>query len=483
MRPPRPFVAICLYAAAAAALGQAPPAPTPSPTPAAEEARTPEQRIRDLERLLAQTRAELEKLKAASTSAETNAKLEELSRRIDILAREIEALKMGEAASPTEAGAQAETKSVERYGVGPAAAKIYGVKKGVSIGGYGEVLYDNFASKNQSGEPSGGEDVITLLRAVVYLGYKFDPHFVLNTEIEYENAVVASDKGGEAEIEFAYIDYMHSPLFNARSGLVLVPSGLINQIHEPTAFLGARRPDVEDLIIPTTWRELGAGLYGTAGPVSYQLYGVNGLNAAGYSADEGIREGRQEGSEALAQSWAFAGRVDYVGLPGLLVGASVFSGDAGQGQFAPSGEKISALTTVFDAHADWRWRGVWLRGLYAHTSVAQADLINQLNNFEGDESVGSMQEGWYLQGGFDVLSLVPGSRMNLIPFARYEQYDTQAAVPAGYERNPENDVKELTLGLAFQPIPQLIVKADWQQRHNAARTGVNVWNASLGYVF
>jgi hypothetical protein len=483
MRRASRFISVGLYVVASAALGQAPAAPPPEPTPAAGAARTPEERVRELERLLAETRAELEKLKASSSSAETNAKLEELSRRIDILAREIENLKMGEAAPAIEAGTPAGERSVERYGIGPAAARIYGVQKGVSIGGYGEVLYDNFSSKNQSGEPSDGEDVITLLRAVVYLGYKFDSHFVLNTEIEYENAVVASDKGGEAEIEFAYIDYIHSPMLHVRSGLVLIPSGLVNQLHEPTSFLGARRPDVEDLIIPTTWRELGAGLYGAAGPVSYQLYGVNGLNAAGYTADEGIREGRQEGSEALAKSWAFAGRVDFVGVPGLLVGASVFTGDAGQGQFAPSGEKISASTTVFDVHADWRWRGLWLRGLYAHTSVAQADLINQLNNFEGDESVGSRQEGWYLQGAFDILSLVPGSRLSLLPYARYEQYDTQAAVPAGYSRNPENDVQQLTVGVAFQPIPQLILKADWQQRHNAAKTGVNVWNASLGYVF
>ncbi len=465
---------LCL-AAASPALAQA---PAPVPTPAA--ASSAEERIRVLEQLLADTRAELEKLKASSTSAETNAKLEELSRRIDILAREIENLKMGEAAET--GGAEGEA-SVERYGVGPAAAKVYGLKKGLSIGGYGEVLYDNFASKNQSGEPTDGEDVITLLRAVVYLGYKFDRHFVLNTEIEYENAVVASDKGGEAEIEFAYIDYLNSKAFNARSGLVLIPSGLVNQLHEPTSFLGARRPDVEDLIIPTTWRELGAGVYGDVGPLAYQAYGVNGLNAAGYSADEGIREGRQEGSEALAKSWAFAGRLDYVGLTGLIVGASVFSGDAGQGQFTPSGQKVSALTTVFDAHADWRWRGLWLRGLYAHTTVAQADLVNELNGFQGDESVGSTQEGWYVQAAFDVLSLVPGSKMNLLPYARYEQYDTQAAVPTGYARNPENDVEELTLGAAFQPIPQLILKADWQQRHNAATTGVNVWNVSLGYIF
>src|SRR5262245_34978781 len=139
---------------AAAALAQNPPPPTPTPAPSL----TPEERIRQLEKLLADTRVELEKLKASSSSAEINAKIEELSRRIDILAQEIQNLKMGEAAPPTEAGAKSGERSVERYGIGPAGAKVYGLKKGVSIGGYGEVLYDNFASKNQSGEPSSGED-------------------------------------------------------------------------------------------------------------------------------------------------------------------------------------------------------------------------------------------------------------------------------------------------------------------------------------
>jgi hypothetical protein len=468
------ILAVLVLALGAAAIA-------PAQTPAAPQSQ--EERLRQLEQLLADTRAELAKVKAGSTSTTTDAKLDELSRRIDILAQEIQNMKMGEAAPTLEAGATAGEKSVERYGIGPAAAKIYGIKKGLSIGGYGEVLYSNFASKNQSGAPSGGEDIVTDLRAVMYLGYKFDQHFVLNTEIEYENAVVASDKGGEAEVEFAYIDYMHSPMFNARAGLVLIPSGLINQLHEPTAFLGARRPDVDDVIIPTTWREIGAGFYGTCGPVSYQFYGVNGLNAAGYTSDGGIHEGSGEGSEALAQDWAFAGRVDFTAVPGLLVGASVFSGDSGQGHFTPAGEKISALTTLIEGHADWRWRGLWLRGIYAHTTIQQASLVNQLNNFEGDESIGSTQEGWYVQGGFDVLSLVSGSKMNLIPFVRYEQYDTQKAVPVGYESNPENDVHGLTLGAVYQPIPQIILKADWQQKHNAANTGVNVWNVLLGYVF
>jgi hypothetical protein len=463
------ILSVCAWAVVAALAG----AQTPEPAGGSAE-----ERLQRLERLLAETRAEVTALKAASAGSALDAKLAEIERRIDILAQEIEAMKLGEAAPPAAPPAPG-----QRYGLGLSASKVYGVKRGVSIGGYGEALYQNFASRNQSDAPSGAEDQVTLLRAVVYLGYKFDDHFVLNTELEYENAVIGSDKGGEAEIEFAYLDYMHSRPFNARAGLVLIPMGLINEQHEPTSFLGARRPDVEDVILPSTWRELGFGVYGEAGPLSYRAYLVNGLKATGYSAGEGIREGRQEGSEALARNWAFTGRLDYVGVPGLLAGVSVFSGDSGQGLSTPAGRRVHGSTTVVDAHADWQWRGVWLRGLYAHTTIGQADLINQANGFEGDESVGSRQEGWYLQAAFDVLSLAPGSKASLLPFVRYEQYDTQASVPAGYERNPENDRRELTLGLAFKPIDRITLKADWQQRHNAAKTGVDQFNLALGYIF
>ncbi len=403
-----------------------------APASAQQSSPTLEERLERLEKLLAETRAELAAAKAAPSA--DAARLSEIERRIEILAKEIEQLKLGEAAAaaPTAAGGA--------YGVGPAAAKVYSGKTGVSLGGYGEALYQNFARKDQGGAPSGKDDQVTLLRAVVYLGYKFDDHFLLNTELEYANAVVASDKKGEAEVEFAYIDYRHSRAFNARAGLVLIPMGLVNPLHEPTSFLGALRPDVEDRIIPSTWRELGLGVYGEAG-------------------------------------------LDYTGAPGLAAGASIFSGRAGQGRVTPSGRPIGASTTVWDAHADWRWRGLWLRGLYARSHVADAALINEHNGFVGNESVGSRQEGWYSQAAFDVLSLKAGSRSSLFPFLRYEKYDTQAAVPVGYGRNPENDASVLTMGLGFKPIEQLIVKTDWQRRRNAARTGVNQWNVALGYIF
>jgi hypothetical protein len=404
-------------------------------------------------------------------------RLKELEQKLDILTKEIEGLRLGET-GPVEEPAVA----VPTLGLGPAASKVY-AKNGVSIGGYGEILYQNFSGSREDGSASGLTPTIDVARAVLYFGYKFDAHFVFNSEIEYEHAVTASDKGGEAEVEFAYLDWLsRSKAFNLRAGLMLIPVGLINQLHEPPVFLGARRTDVETVILPSTWREIGFGAWGDAGPFSYRLYLVNGLNAEGFAAD-GLREGSQEGSNATARNFALTGRLDYTGLPGVLVGASFFTGNSSQGQVTPAGESFDARTTFVDLHLDARWRGASFRALWAQSTVGDAAAINQVNNFEGDESVGTRQTGWYAEAGFDVLSLVPRSRMSLTPFARYEAWDTQAAVPDGYARNPENDVTQWTAGLVLKPIPQVVLKLDGQWRRNAARTGVNQLNVALGYEF
>ena len=410
--------------------------------------------------------------KAADPAAEQ--RLKDLEGKLDVLTKEIESMRLGEAAAPAV--------DQPRLGLGPAASKVY-EKKGVSIGGYGEILYQNFAGQAQDGSPTNLTPTLDVSRAVLYFGYKFDAHFVFNSEIEYEHAVTASDKGGETEVEFAYLDWLSgSRAFNARAGLMLIPVGLINQLHEPPTFLGARRPDVETMILPSTWREIGFGGWGDIGPFSYRLYLVNGLNSAGFAAD-GLGEGSQEGSNALARSFALTGRLDYTGLPGVLVGASFFTGNADQGQATPSGEGFAARTTFVDLHLDAKWRGASFRALWAQSTVGDAAAINQVNNFEGDESVGKRQMGWYVEAGFDVLSLLPSSRMALTPFARYEAWNTQADVPDGYARNPENDVTQWTAGVVFKPIPQVVVKIDGQWRKNAAQTGVNQLNVALGYEF
>ena len=114
------------------------------------------------------------------------------------------------------------------------------------------------------------------------------------------------------------------------------------------------------------------------------------------------------------------------------------------------------------------------------------DGVARLNGklgLTGNRSVGEELSGYYVEAGYDVLALVAGSRQSLVPFARWESYDTQAAVPAGFARNPANEIETLTVGVNWKPIEQLIFKADWQDIDNGAGTGVDQFNLALGYIF
>src|SRR4029077_5408389 len=77
------------------------------------------------------------------------------------------------------------------------------------------------------------------------------------SEVEVEHAISSAEDAGEVEIEQAYLDGLVSRRFNLRAGLLLMPVGIINVYHEPPTFNGVDRPEVDTLIIPSTWREPG----------------------------------------------------------------------------------------------------------------------------------------------------------------------------------------------------------------------------------
>ncbi|HEV8610667.1 MAG TPA: hypothetical protein VGS98_11465 [Thermoanaerobaculia bacterium] len=433
-------------------------------------------RVRELEKKVEELQRRLDALSAGADDA-TRRQIEELRRQIDVLTREIENLKSAAPEKPTPTGSRG------AFGLGPAASKVYGSTRGVSIGGYGEVLYQNFDDEREDGAASGRTDTIDLLRAVFYFGYKFDDHFLFNSEIEYEHATTGegAEEKGEVSVEFAYLDYLLRPEVNARAGLVLLPLGFVNELHEPPVFLGARRPEVERRILPATWRELGVGVFGDAGPFAYRAYLVNGLDAAGFDAEAPLREGRQGGSQARAEDFAVTGRLDFTGLPGVLIGASGYTGGSAQGREA-DGRSFDARVTLFDAHAEWRWRGIQARALAVAGTIGDAADVNRANGLSGADSVPRRFSGAYVEGGYDVL-FGRGGAASLVPFARWERFDTQDAVPTGFASNPANDVRLWTLGVQYRPIPQVVLKLDYQDAHDEARTGVNQWNVALGWLF
>lgn len=441
----------------------------------ASNAQSSEERLSELERAVAGLRAELAAARqrasepATAPSPET---LVELERRVELLAAELEKLRLGEAA--VEAGES-------RHGLGPAASKVYQRDRGVSIGGYGELLYQNFAGSTDAGAASGRTDELDLLRGVLYVGYKWNDRWLFNSELEVEHA--ADDKSGEVALEFAYVDRLIRPEINARAGLLLVPMGLVNELHEPTVFLGARRPAVENAVLPTTWRENGFGLYGDLGAVSYRSYVVTGFDARGFTAG-GLRGGRQKGSRSKAEDFAWVGRVDWNAMPGLIVGGSAYAGGADQGLRGDDGRELSVDATIVEAHADWKWRGLGLRALVVEAELDGVARLNEALDLTGNQSIGERLDGSYLEIGYDLMPhFAPGDERSLVPYLRWERYDTQAEVPSGFARNPANDVEILTVGVAWKPLAQLVMKADWQDVDNQAGTGVDQVNVALGYVF
>jgi hypothetical protein len=387
---------------------------------------------------------------SAQTSADLEKRLDEMKQQIEILTKEIEALKMGE----QKPAAQAD---VSQYGLGAAASKVYRAEPGVSFGGYGEFGYFN---------PEHGTPSADFVRGVLYTGYKFNDRVLFNSELEVEHGT--TEIGGSASLEFAYLDYLIKPQANVRAGLVLLPMGIINERHEPTAYLGARRPEVEDRILPTTWSELGAGVFGDAGSITYRGYLVTGLDSTRFSAEDSIHEGKQSGSEALAHDLAVTGRVDWHPFEGALLGASVYSGGSGQGR------GYKGNVTLGDVHADAKFRGVSLRGVFARGHIGDAAAISQQNG----QTIGSSTGGWYVEGGYDL-----PTRLAVTPYVRYERLDTQRRVPLGFERDPENDRRITTFGFALKPISQTVIKADYQIIHTRAGSNDNQLNLALGYIF
>lgn len=428
------------------------------------------QKLEEFERRLQQ----LEAQQAASAETEEKTEdpmtvqVEELRRQLDILAEEIEKIRSGEEeVALTEQQAQA-------FGLGPAAASIYEKKQGASIAGYGEMLYENFDSENESGAAVGRASELDFLRAIIYYGYRFNDKFIFNSEIEVEHA-------DEISVEFAYIDYLAGQHFNLRGGMVLVPMGLVNEFHEPNVFLGARRPETETRIIPSTWRENGAGFFGSAGPVSYRAYVINGLDASGFSSD-GIRGGRQKGAEALATDLAFVGRVDVNPTPGVFFGGSLYVGDSGQGQFGVDGRQLGVRTTIGEVHGQLQIRGFDLRGLYAQADVDDAAQLSVALGRGPDSPIAERMRGGYLQFGYNLLSQ-SSEKSQLTPYYRFEKVDTQNRVPAGFLRDLARDRTFHTFGLEFKPIYNVVIKSDYQWAGNLARTGVNQFNIALGYSF
>lgn len=407
-----------------------------------------------------------------------NEEMVEVKRQIMVLTEEIEKMKLGAVAEP---------KYESFMGMGPAASKVYGIDRGLSLGGYGEVIYENYQSSSK-------KDFADTQRFILYTGYKFNDWIVMNTELEFEHGGIKNVAARQPEvyIEFSYLDFLLSKGLNVRTGLMLMPIGLLNEYHEPTVFHGVKRPDVETNIIPSTWRDIGVMVYGESGRLSYNAALVNGMRADRFTKGTWIKDGRQQGAEINADVWGGIARVNYDLANDFSFGGAYYRAQAGHGKGKdedplPSIDEKEGTVSLWEVHAIYEVKGLQLKGLYASGSLDGNDALKTAG-------VGKKAEGWYAEAAYDIMPLLKaGSEMSLTPFVRYESYDTHKEVFTG-TRDPQQERTVKTAGIGFKPHSNVVLKADYQWRDTASPlpggkgTGldenkINQINVGIGFIF
>lgn len=359
----------------------------------------------------------------------------------------------------------------------------------LGIGGYGEVHYNQPLSKDQ--KELGTLDVH---RMVMFLGYNFSKKTQFVSEIEYEYAK-------EVWVEQAFLQHSINNSVNIRAGLLLIPVGIINEYHEPTTFNGVERPVIDNRLGLSTWREVGIGLSGNLLPltIKYQLYVVGGLNGydtkAVFNGASGLREGRQKGSKAYVSSPALTGKVEYYGLRNLNIGLSGYMGKSQSKLYGKLPDDNTALKmradsstvgiAIIGADARYKLKGLEMRGQFYYTAISNTMEYNSFTRTGNtNNDLGKSMTGYYFETGYNIFRLFKNIDQELVPFIRYEFYNTHSSVDASTTVKPAYKNTIITTGLTYRLTEKAVMKSDMQFSKSAASVEYSkTINAGIGIMF
>jgi len=344
-----------------------------------------------------------------------------------------------------------------------------------TIGGYGNAFYQRDFNLETS--------KVNLERFVLFVGHKFSNKISFFSELEIEDAKVeGGEEGGEIALEQCYLKFNLNPDHYFVAGLFLPRIGILNENHLPNTFNGNERTQVETFIIPSTWRELGVGFYGSIGasPLSYTIALMNGLNAAGFEHGTGIREGRFEGRNATANNLATTGALQYYknGLKAQVSG--YYGGSVG---VAPrEGDSLSLTSGIFgtpvilgEADVQYEVKGFTVKILGTVVSIPDAYDINRAYASNTPE----MEYGAYAEIGYNLFEKAKSiEHQQLIAFVRYEKLDMNASIPSNGITDGTLNQQHFIAGLSYLPIPNAVIKADVRYLHTGEQNPDLIINPS-----
>lgn len=375
----------------------------------------------------------------------------------------------------------------QQPGLAMAASKIFFAEKRWSVSGFGEANWVNYqGDKNIN---SGDIELFytNLYRYAMFFGYRFSDKIIWNSEAQIE---YLHDGTRESRTEFiieAFLDFLFSKAIKARIGFYPLTIGYVNNNDEPVMFYSVNRSEVERLIIPSSWIELGALLYGNiTNDLSYAVGLSQGVNAQHFLGGTWIRQGREIRFD-IPKALSINPQLTYTGFENVTLSTSAYIGNSGQGKtIIKDGvetdvkARINLYTGYFKFEKDnLRFVSIGALGRLSETE----NIFHLTETLEGEGQVlGRKTYGYLAELGYDFLPLIRGKRevrdvktkfyhtttMKLPFFVRFERLNTHRDIAESLIPAPriQNDLTIWTVGMNFNTRENIVFKANYQFRNN-----------------
>ena len=270
----------------------------------------------------------------------------------------------------------------------------------VSVGGYGSLEFENFENANSTFDQA---------RFILNIGAQPHERLLFYSEFEIEHGGTNYPGGdGEVKVEQAWASYNINDWMNLKGGIVLVPFGKFNLLHDDDIQDLTERPLVARRVIPSTWTDAGFGLLGEL-PIgetlnwkllpdfylNYEAYVVNGLDED--ISDTGLRNARGSASNDLNNTKDLVGRLGFGLSRNLELGLTGYFGKYGRSGSATRNGNNNIVGLGSDVNFK---RGPFeLVGDFAYWGFEDGALIDHDNdNVAGDEvSAPQYMRGFYIE--------------------------------------------------------------------------------------